>query len=31
MFSERVFRERLAAAPDAASAWEAIRGWVPVA
>jgi PTS system nitrogen regulatory IIA component len=31
MFSERAFRERLAAAPDAASAWDAIRGWVPVA
>ena len=31
MFSERAFRERLAAAPDAASAWDAIRGWLPVA
>jgi PTS system nitrogen regulatory IIA component len=31
MFSERAFRERLGAAPDAASAWDAIRGWVPVA
>src|SRR5204863_8733958 len=31
MFSERAFRERLAAAPDAASAWDAIRGWVAVA
>ena len=31
MFSERAFRERLAAAPDAAAAWDAIRGWVPVA
>jgi PTS system nitrogen regulatory IIA component len=29
MFSERAFRERLAAAPDAASAWDAIRGWAP--
>ena len=31
MFSERAFRERLGAAPDAASAWDAIRGWLPVA
>jgi len=31
MFSERVFRERLAASPDAASTWDAIRGWAPVA
>jgi PTS system nitrogen regulatory IIA component len=31
MFSERPFRERLAASPDAASAWDAIRGWAPVA
>jgi PTS system nitrogen regulatory IIA component len=31
MFSERAFRERLAAAPDATAAWDAIRGWVPAA
>jgi PTS system nitrogen regulatory IIA component len=31
MFSERAFRERLAAAPDAAATWAAIHGWVPVA
>ncbi len=31
MFSERSFRERLAAAPDAAAAWSAIRDWAPVA
>lgn len=31
MFSERGFRERLAAAPDAAAAWSAIRDWAPVA
>ena len=30
MFSERAFRERLAAAPDAAAAWDVIRGWLPV-
>jgi PTS system nitrogen regulatory IIA component len=31
MFSERAFRERLAAAPDAAATWSAIRNWAPVA
>ena len=31
MFSERAFRERLGTAPDAAAAWDVIRGWVPVA
>jgi PTS system nitrogen regulatory IIA component len=31
MFSERSFRERLAAAPDAAATWSAIRNWAPVA
>jgi PTS system nitrogen regulatory IIA component len=31
MFSERAFRDRLGAAPDAAAAWDVIRGWVPVA
>jgi PTS system nitrogen regulatory IIA component len=31
MFSERAFRDRLSAAPDAAAAWDVIRGWVPVA
>lgn len=31
MFSERAFRERLAAAPDAAAAWSTIREWAPVA
>ena len=30
MFSERAFRERLASAPDAATAWDVIRGWLPV-
>lgn len=29
MFSERAFRERLAAAPDARAAWTAIRDWTP--
>lgn len=28
MFSERAFRERLAASPDAHSAWTTIRDWV---
>ena len=28
MFSERAFRERLAAATDARAAWSEIRGWV---
>jgi PTS system nitrogen regulatory IIA component len=28
MFSERAFRERLAAAPDAHATWAAIRDWV---
>ena len=31
MFSERAFRDRLAAAPDAAATWSAIRNWAPVA
>ncbi|MEO8485425.1 MAG: PTS sugar transporter subunit IIA [Betaproteobacteria bacterium] len=31
MFSERAFRERLAVAPDATAAWNAIRGWAPAA
>ncbi|CAG0977873.1 PTS system, galactitol-specific IIA component [Burkholderiales bacterium] len=31
MFSERAFREQLAAAPDAAATWQAISAWAPVA